>query len=159
MALLPLAVVLAVPLLWAGMQLATGSSHAAASGHVFSVAQVQEGFTTSPRAWLGRVVYVRAIAYGCWASGGRDTANCRWRPGLIDRIGQTDALALTWAAPSRLLQALRRLPLVGGPLARGRGRYIRRRGWQSMPSTVLASGKCFLPLPEKYPPRMDMHLL
>jgi hypothetical protein len=111
---LPLAAALALPLLWAGMQSAAPTGDAAVSRHVYSIAQVQQGVAARPRAWLGRAVSVRAIAYGCWAVGGRDTANCRWRPGLVDRIGQTDALALTWAAQSPLLHVLRHLPVIGG---------------------------------------------
>lgn len=81
---------------------------------VYSVAAVRAGLAHSPRAWVGRVVSVRAIAYGCWVLAGPGNATCRvWRPGLIDTIGQTDALALTWAKPIPLLAALHRLPLIG----------------------------------------------
>jgi hypothetical protein len=111
---LPLGVALAVPVLWASILPATRMGGAAPPGPVFSVALLREHLTTSPHSWVGRVVSVRAVAWGCWALGGPGTAKCRiWRPGLIDQPGQTAALPLRWAAPSPLLLTLHRLPLLG----------------------------------------------
>lgn len=113
--LLPLAPALAAPVLWAGTLLAVPIGGPAATRPVHSVAQLRQDLAASPRTWVGRVVDVRAVAYGCWALGGPGNATCRiWRPELLDSPEQTDGLALRWAAPDRLLSALRRLPLIGG---------------------------------------------
>ena len=90
---------------------------------------------------------MRAVAYGCWPLGGRDTANCLWRPGLIDHIGQTDALTLAWSAPSPLLQGLRHLPLIGNFVPAGQVTHwdapaIYRIRLQAGACTVPSGGPC-----------------
>jgi hypothetical protein len=108
-----LGAILAVAVLWSILWL-TPRLEGTGSGPVFSVALLQEYLAASPRTWLGRVVYVRAVAVGCWVLGGPGTATCRvWRPALIDHVGQTDTLALRWSAPSPLRLIMHRLPLLG----------------------------------------------
>jgi hypothetical protein len=138
-----LAPALALTSLWAHAVLAPHPADPGAAGSLYTVAQLRERLAANPRAWVGRVVRVRAIAYGCWALGGPGNAKCRiWRPSLIDRIGQADPLALSWAPPNPLLATLRQLPLVGDLLPPPQGTDWDVPAVYRVRIRVVAAGQC-----------------
>jgi hypothetical protein len=138
-----LAALAAVTYLGAHVLLAPHPANPGAAGPVYTVAQLRERLAAHPRAWVGRVVLVRAIASGCWALGGPGNAQCRiWRPGLIDQLGQENPLALAWATQGPLLSTLRQLPLLGDLLPAPHGTHWDLPAVYRVQIQAVAAGRC-----------------
>ena len=131
-----------------------GAMRGARHGPVYAVATLRVQLERDPRAWAGRMAWVRAIAEVCRLPMDGPGSPCRERqPVLVDDLAGSEigVLPLEGVRVSSLWSALGRLPLIGRlvpppPAVRWGSMATYRVQVQRLPCPRPAGGACFAAL-------------
>jgi hypothetical protein len=95
-------------------------------GPVYAIVQVQAGLADHPRAWVGRTVRLRGVAWPClawetgpclgsvtWPCPGWETGPCQGGSPILTDPGADAGIALALQRTDPLLAFVRDVPLVG----------------------------------------------